>query len=497
MTNYFVDIEKVSGTLTGTCDFTNGSATVYGTNTLFQSELTVGDFIRIQGAGNQWYRVASIESDTELTLSWAFYQSTTTGETTDYNDEVGTSAAAAFCHVWSALVDLSPIGPGDTVFIRWNQTHLMGNCNVIIDGGGTAVNPNVLAADDGTGWPGDTQTTRPTFDFLNTDTQIYSYDQDFWEVYGFIFKNSARQTTRSSPLTWNDADGWFLEYCDFLDNNDAPAGYNKGLHVDGVGQAVIKNCLFRNNGNWNLYCDNNKLIIEDCIFDAGTENTQYGLSVRASIVIMLDCELGKNNTHTNADISYIGNPSEITARNIICYSTNKVIASSPVMVYGSFFRCEEWGGVIGAQYYWCTLGIMERDTTIKYGADSSRRVDPNTSGESTTPCSIRYPLQVLDIPLHVPNIQKTYKVYVYGTGWSGTPLLSADEFWIEAYYFDTGGSAKRAIVKSTQTLTANSTWTEYSVTVTPVITGVLYLRAFLAKAETGALLYVDIKPVIT
>jgi len=57
-----------SGTLTGTITFTNGSAAVTGSGSLFTTELDTGYLIR-KSTGTRWYRVYSITNATTLTLA--------------------------------------------------------------------------------------------------------------------------------------------------------------------------------------------------------------------------------------------------------------------------------------------------------------------------------------------------------------------------------------------------------------------------------------------
>lgn len=68
------------GTLTGTVTFTDGSTAITGAGTAFDTELSVGDFIR-KSDGTEWYKIASIASATALTLS------TTSNDTGD--DDAG------------------------------------------------------------------------------------------------------------------------------------------------------------------------------------------------------------------------------------------------------------------------------------------------------------------------------------------------------------------------------------------------------------------------
>ena len=64
----------------GTVDVTNGSATVTGNGTAFLSNVSAGDAFTVTGSG-LFYDVASIVSDTELTLS-AVYSGTTASAVT-------------------------------------------------------------------------------------------------------------------------------------------------------------------------------------------------------------------------------------------------------------------------------------------------------------------------------------------------------------------------------------------------------------------------------
>jgi hypothetical protein len=64
--------------LTGTIGLTNGSAAVTGGGTNFTGELVVGDMIRADTDGT-WYRVASIASNTALTLATAYTGTTASG----------------------------------------------------------------------------------------------------------------------------------------------------------------------------------------------------------------------------------------------------------------------------------------------------------------------------------------------------------------------------------------------------------------------------------
>ena len=65
--------------LTGTLDFTNGSAVISGSGTNFTSEVAVNDLI--EGLNDIWYLVQSVDSDTQITLTVVYGGTTDSGST--------------------------------------------------------------------------------------------------------------------------------------------------------------------------------------------------------------------------------------------------------------------------------------------------------------------------------------------------------------------------------------------------------------------------------
>jgi hypothetical protein len=69
---YTKKLSPMSEYRTGTAEVTNASTTVTGTDTFFSSNTSAGDYFRVDGNGiadsSIWYKVASIDSDTQLTL---------------------------------------------------------------------------------------------------------------------------------------------------------------------------------------------------------------------------------------------------------------------------------------------------------------------------------------------------------------------------------------------------------------------------------------------
>jgi len=78
--------------LTGTLSFTNNSVDITGTNTLFTSELAIGDFISAPDGG--WYEVVTIGSNTSATLYKKYPSATASGHSSQKLGVTDTGAAS-------------------------------------------------------------------------------------------------------------------------------------------------------------------------------------------------------------------------------------------------------------------------------------------------------------------------------------------------------------------------------------------------------------------
>ncbi|GAG34074.1 unnamed protein product, partial [marine sediment metagenome] len=100
-------------------------------------------------------------------------------------------------------------------------------------------------------------------------------------------------------------------------------------------------------------------------------------------------------------------------------------------------------------------------------------------------------LLLFEYPIYaVKDVAKTYTAYFKSdvdTDWDADPL--ATELWIEAEYWGHATNKFRKTLKSTgvcNNFDADDTvWDELTVTVTPLITGVLYLRGYYCKTQEG------------
>lgn len=97
---YIKKLTRMREYTTGTVSVTSGSADVTGSGTSWLANVTVGDFFRIDSTGtgdsSKWYRVLSIASDTSLTLTANYGESTESGA--EYSISTAPSALPSEFH---------------------------------------------------------------------------------------------------------------------------------------------------------------------------------------------------------------------------------------------------------------------------------------------------------------------------------------------------------------------------------------------------------------
>lgn len=129
------------GTLTGTVTFADGSTAITGAGTAFDTELSVGKFIRKSG-GTEWYKVAAIATATGLTLTTA---SNDTGDDTLNKTLYGSQPVYIYWFqkhqitesgstITPKLERLVAIGAAGCAAIAWAEKHI----NEVMVGGQTS-----------------------------------------------------------------------------------------------------------------------------------------------------------------------------------------------------------------------------------------------------------------------------------------------------------------------------------------------------------------------
>ena len=484
-TTYYLDFDGATGNLTGTWTFTNGSTTVSGTGGAATTELAAGDYVRVSD-GSEWYKVTSVTNDNEFEITPAFQQATVTdtADSTKYNNYDGTATTTPFVHLNQFTTDTAR-SPGDILKVRANQTHLYAGIDIVFNEDGNANNMIEIRGCSSTDDPwGDGSDVKPVFGFGDTSYQLYLYTDNFWKFARLECIESADAT---GNLCYTLAHNTIIDSCIFRDAS------TKGLQLSLVSCALIQNCSFYSNTQYNLSIDSTSFRCVGCAFDGGAATTDYGILLSKGIGELIDCTFGASSTHDLYDIYFYNPPTRVFSRN--CSFSGSISFTSDVR--DAFLRSEDHNQTKGAHRTYYYNGTIEKDTSVvrSGGASSSAKMSPNSN------CGLYYPLTIADdfcsgdFKLWLPAEQKTVTIYLRTFGYTSLP--TADELYIEASYLDEATGGHRATVQSTQTVSANDTWTVFSVTFTPAQEGWVYVTVYLKKYEANSGVYVDIKPVVS
>jgi len=485
-TIYYLDFEGATGNLTGTWTFTNGSTTVSGSGGSATSELAAGDYVRVSN-GSEWYKVTSVTGDNSFEITPAFQQATVTdaADSTKYNNYDGTATTTPFVHLNQFTTDTAR-SLGDVLKVRANQTHLYAGIDIVFDEDGNADNMIEIRGCSSTDDPwGDGSDVEPIIGFGDTAYQFYLSGDLFWKIarleciessdtYGNVLVNSAHHT--------------FFDSCVFRDSS------TRGLYIKFSGGVRVIDCDFYNNISANLFTQTSQFSCEGCTFNGGAATTDYGININAEAeVALINCSFGESSSHDVADVRFYCPGASVYARN--CKFVGSI--SFSVDARHSSLRSEDHNQTKGAHQTLYRNGTIEKDTTVvrSGGASSSAKMTPNSY------CGLYYPLTIADdfcsgdFKLWLPAQQKTVTIYLRTFGY--TTLPTSDELYIETSYLDEATGGHRATVKSTETVSANDTWTAFSVTFTPAQEGWVYVTVYLKKYEPNSGVYVDIKPVVS
>ncbi|RLC82261.1 MAG: hypothetical protein DRI61_02670 [Chloroflexi bacterium] len=485
-TTYYLDFDGATGNLTGTWTFTNGSTTVSGSGGAATSELAAGDYVRVSN-GSEWYKVTSVTDDNNFEITPAFQQATVTdaADSSKYNNYDGTATTTPFVHLNQYTTDTAR-SPGDVLKVRANQTHLYAGIDIVFDEGGNADNMIEIRGCSSTDDPwGDGSDVKPIIGFGDTAYQLYLYSDDFWKMSRLeLIESSSSYGIVRVRYSHNS----FFNNCIFRDASSI------GVYLIYSGNTLFQDCSFYSNSVRNLYSDGSRFKCEGCAFDGGAATTDYGIDILGSFGELITCSFGASSSHDIHDIFFSNAGARIFARNCSFAGT---ISFSTSYAQGAILRSEDHNQTKGAHQTLYFNGTIEKDTSVvrSGGASSSAKMTPNSN------CGLYYPLTIADdfcagdFKLWLPAEQKTVTIYLRTFGYTTFP--TADELYIEASYLDEATGGHRATVKSTQTVSANDTWTAFSVTFTPAQEGWVYVTVYLKKYEADSGVYVDIKPVIS
>ena len=122
---------SLSTNLTGTCTFTNGSTTVYGSGTLFDSEVPMNVYLKRSTDGETtWQQVGSIISDTELELleEYTGTSGSGTGQKTYFETRTGAGGSFAVASSVVTVAAGTTNGSRTTAFRRGDYGPMFLQC---------------------------------------------------------------------------------------------------------------------------------------------------------------------------------------------------------------------------------------------------------------------------------------------------------------------------------------------------------------------------------
>jgi len=311
-----------------------------------------------------------------------------------------------------------------------------------------------MMGDDGTGWAGEVSNARPIVDMSTVAgiTLFMNYDY-YWEFRDITFKSDA------------------------IDGVIKSMSLGKLIDVD----LLSPNRSFRHEATF----------VEELHFIRVTCDADVYLQ-RGGVLKVWDSNIAEINMFGGGGL-YLENCTITTltlGTGIVCRGKNNNITTININAVDAVYHSEDDQQVVGANKSYYYMGTLEKDTTtVRTGSNSSIKATPNSNVGDFA----RLPL--FEYPIYLPASQKTLTVYMLGFGWTTFPTSS--ELWIEVEYLDSSTGTSRSTVKSTATLTNNTDWTPFSVTVTPGQAGVAYLRGYLTKYELNSGVYVDPEPVIS
>jgi len=371
--------------------------------------------------------------------------------------------------------------PGDVGVLKWNTTWVQDTSNIYFLSDGSFGNPITLRGwdpdedndDTSNSWQSAYDTgNKPIIDF-NESAYYFALSGDFyWHFKDFDVKNSGNTAGAQIGTGVQSAD------CLFENINSYHTGTTKARNALSIGyqcnvQAI--NCEFGTNGGMardsvNINRGYTKFI--NCKFD-NAPTSYSGMLISHAVVELYGCSFNNNVTRDLNLLYFVDLKAKDCGLDI-----STINFSNPMSKYTKL-GFEDYNGTTGNHKVLMPHGEIEKDTTIKTGnADSSMRVTPNSYVNDVTYIEV-FEWKITD----VTAAQHTVTVAVRGSGWASFP--TADELYIEVEYYDQTTGTHTTTAKSTQVLTANDTWTDFSVTFTPAQAGDIYVRGYLKKYEDG------------
>jgi len=481
MADYYLDYDAYNDETTETCTFTNGSTTVTCDTPLPTGKVQVGDYVRPKDetTAPEWYKVTAVTDDgtqiTDFTIDHKYYQDTISSAI--YINRGDGTQSSPFCCL-RQYIETSR-SAGDILHVQKGQVHYCSKQYKKSSYVGLNDDYIWIEGDD---WKSEGSTENPTVDFQNADVSDLNqglYLDKGWCIKGIKFRNYASSYYARAVVY--DAQGIFE---DLVFENCRRPFYNCGGEAINLQQVnpPSSDRVFDGGKVWKITGGSFEF------YDAGSE---LGLCSFSWV--------------ENLDVSrQIGNLAPYVFRNSAEPYVFWYIYPGNINPF-AYAYYEDINGAV-AHKIKCHAGVLARNTDVKRenGASDSIEATPSNLCSAARRLFNFNHLSLLNPPwgwvFYLNDTsQHTVTFYLALTGW--TTLPTVDELWLEVEYYDQSTGTHKAVAKSTSVDDDTSTWnglTDYtakklSVTFTPAQTGLVRVRAYLAKYESGAKVYVDNK----
>lgn len=314
---------------------------------------------------------------------------------------------------------------------------------------------------------------KPILTFGDNNNQAHLEGDNFWKFNRMIIKESADVW---GNLRLSSVGFCYILDCELTDNSNA-AGRGSTIGAGSLG--IFENCIFKDNIGINLKVDGGIAKLINCALDGGVTTTDYGLYLKNAKAECVDCDFGQTTDHDVSDIE-LEVQSMAKLRNC-----NLGVAGVSLSAVNTIVYEEDADAVYGAFKETYYQGINTKDTTIKTGgATFSMKMQPNAFCGANNPLTlnndslINYPFNILC----TTGVERTITIKIRSVGaWATYP--TASELYIEFKYLSDAVTAERTAIASVQVLSHASDWVEFTVTFTPLQTGIAYGAVYLGKYE--------------
>lgn len=368
---------------------------------------------------------------------------------------------------------------GDIAYVRANTTE---SCTgtILFDEDGDKDNYiSIIGCDATTNDPwNDNSDVKPIVSFGDTAARYFSQAGDqYWYMERIIAKESADATYGNFYFYHGTNDAyWHFKACEFTDNSHASG---KGVVIRRAGHILFEDCVFKDNIGMGVHFNERSYAkFKGCTFDGGGTTQDYGInSVNFSFFECEDCDFGQTISHDTNDILVSGGS---IAKLRDCRLDSALSVANSAVVFE-----EDADGTYGAGKITYPQGTVTKDTGVKTGnADFSLKFEPGSA------CGLYLPLTtqnngLIEAPFVVEGtasseITCTIPIRAVGT-WSTYPTNT--ELYIEASYYDSGSDAGRSTDVSTEVLSHESDWVNFSTTCTPLRNGPIYINVYMKLYE--------------